>query len=65
MRPSVQLVDERRGESDEPCYLGLVAVDPRAARLVADGHESVVLLPGDESPLGADDVLLPPHLPQV
>ena len=63
--PPVQLVDEGGRKPNELGDLGLVAIDPRAARLVSDGYERVVLLPDDERALGAEDVLLPPHLSQI
>ena len=45
--------------------LVLVAIDPRAAGFITDGDEIVVLFPRDEGALGAENVLLPPHLAEV
>jgi hypothetical protein len=58
-------VEQPIGEDDEAVDLVLVPVDPPHLGLGADGHELVVLLPDDERALGAENVLLPPHLPQV
>lgn len=55
-----QLVGERHQAGD----LGVVAVDPAALGL-ADRHEALVALPDQEAALRAEDVLLPPHLPEV
>jgi len=53
------------GKPDEAMDLVLVPIDPPALRLVGDRDEALVMLPDDERPLGAEHVLLPPHLSQV
>jgi hypothetical protein len=53
------------GEHHEPVDLVLIPIHPPHLGLGPDRHEGVVLLPDDERALGAEDVLLPPHLPQV
>ena len=61
----MQLIDQRGREPDKLGDLSLIALDPRAPRLVADRDELAVLLPRDERPLGSEDVLLPPHLTKI
>jgi hypothetical protein len=58
-------VEQLVGEHDQPVDLVLIPIHPPHLGLGPDRHEAVVLLPDDERALGAEDVLLPPHLPQV
>ncbi|CAN5243838.1 hypothetical protein BH11ACT3_BH11ACT3_06250 [soil metagenome] len=51
------------GQHDEPVDLVVVAVDPAALGVGAHGNEVVVPLPHHEGALGAEHILLPPHLP--
>lgn len=53
------------GEPHENVHLVIVPLDPAALGLGTHGHEVGVLLPHDERALGPQNVLLPPHLPQV
>jgi len=53
------------GEHDKPVNLVVVPVDPAALGVGVHGNEVVVPLPDDEGALGAEHVLLPPHLTQV
>lgn len=62
---AVQQFEQAVGEADELVDLVVVPVDPAHVRLGVDGHEVAVLLPDDESAFGTENVLLPPHLPQV
>lgn len=62
---ALQRVEKPVREHDESVDLVLVPVHPPHLRFGPDRHELVVLLPDDERALGAEHVLLPPHLPQI